>query len=117
MTENPDDRPLSSEEMIRQARADLGRPPVTPERPYDDARIRDDVDEEMPITAVPPAVSRHSPRPRATRRVTRVERRAPTGFEEPDRRGASPAIALAAAIVLLILGLAVFLVVAASVGG
>ena len=123
MTDRSDDRPLSSEEMIKQARADLDRRPSLSDMEMTGSdQIREQVEEEMPsvdeLVAAPRYSERPSPqRPRTPRRMTRAQRRPPAGFEDGSRRTASSAITVAIAIALLVMGAAVFLAMAASSPG
>jgi hypothetical protein len=123
MTDRSDDRPLSSEEMIKRARADLDQRPSLPEMGIDHSQIRDQVEEEMPSVDELVAAPRPSNRPSAVRprtprrRMTRAERRPPAGFGDARRSGAGNAIAVAVAMALVVLGAAVFLVLAATGNG
>ena len=119
MTDRSDDRPLSSEEMIKLARADLDRRPDLPAMERGTDQIRERIEEEMPsvdeLVVAPRYAERPSAaRPRTPRRVTRAARRPPAGFGEIPRRRSGNAVAIAAGLAMLVLGIAVFLAMAAT---
>lgn len=104
--------------MIKQAREDLDQRPSLPEMGFETDQIRDQVEEEMPSVDELVAAPRYTQRPTATRprtprRVTRAQRRPPSGFEGTEHRRGN-AIALVVAMALLVMGAAAFLVLAAS---
>ena len=100
-----DEKPLTSEEMIKRAREELSRPPSAP-----DPTIRDREEIEQEAEAATPSV-RELTRPqtstRRPARARRVERKPPAGFG--DTRSSGPAVAaVAMAILLLTIGIIAF---------
>lgn len=113
MTDRSDERPLTSDEMIKQAREDLADRPEVSELNIDRDAIAEQVEKAMPSPRELTQPDR--PRRRPERRVRR-ESRPPAGFGDADAR-AQRGVAIAVALALLIAGLAAFLAVAAGSGG
>jgi len=108
MPERSDDTPLTSEEMIEQARSVFSEPIPSP-----DLEINvDEIDEE--VAAELSSRRRVQQQPARPRR--QAERRPPTGFGTP-RPQRQTAVSLAISVALLILGAAVFLAIATSSAG
>lgn len=113
------DRPLSSEEMIKQARESLGRVPTTPDEELDIEDITERVEDDTSMAAdssLPP--SRAGTRRRTVRTVRREEPRhqgQPAGFGQPTPKPQA-AVAAAIAVAVLLLGAAVFLALAFGTG-
>jgi hypothetical protein len=114
-TSSDQDKPLTSAEMIRQAREGFTQPLSPPDSgSIDREAIEKQIEAEMPkITATYTA-------PRTSRRpMQRAARRSdtPAGFGGPTVGQRSGALAIAITAALVILGIAVLLAVASSSGG
>jgi hypothetical protein len=114
MSDRSDDRPLTSDEMIKQARKELDRRPSLPDMGFDRAEIEERVDEAMPSPAElvkPPRPARREAR--RTRPLS-MDRTPPTGFGTTNNPSSQRMLSIAIAAALLVMGIAVFLAVAVA---
>ncbi len=103
-----DDRPLTSEEMIREARESLSQASRFPTPEVEEATADlEPVDEPAPHDPRPLATAR-AQRPRQTLKTSRPALPADPFFGSPRRSGTQP-IVLIIAVVVAVLGIALFL--------
>lgn len=113
-----EERPLTSAEMIRQAKQDLEQEPIEaisydPRRPEVEAEeVMEEVAGELAAQLQAPSPTRPRPQPHQRgigRRTVRRQEPVPTSPFEPRAAGSGRAVAGAIALALFVLGIAVFL--------
>ena len=111
-----DDRPLTSEEMIRRAREDLAQASKIPTPDVEEASADTELDDEPDSDDPEPFTTARAQRPsRPTRRSRPLPPDPFSGSSRPRRQQTTPpAVAIIISVVLAVMGIAVLLAVAAN---